>query len=893
MFCRFCGKQLPDSAKFCTKCGKKAEKAINFLYEEEMTPSVDLNGEIEQNMLETADETAEVQNPQMEPGMQGEQQSTQSPQREPGIRGEQQSTKNSQREPGIRDEQQSTQWQSGIQSYQNVQENQPEVTTDIKVKETIFERLNHHKQLAMVIAASVTVVILGVVFITLLIRREMSKTEFTAMEQYFYDQYGLLPEDLEGEELNGSKRKGVLFANMDDYDDDGKDEMLVGRVEAKRIKVDQPERQYFYLDMYDSDGKDIELADTRSFYCDDSDDIENMHWNCMTHYDNDKMLILVESKVQGKDELLKSVYVYEYDDNLKLSDMVSYCDEGDKAVISSYGEDKKEMNLYPDIRGTYYVEAPKKTAQNEYIEKLKDINIDCTPEGDIKDDNGDDNSTNSIGKAEKENGGEVKPVEPVEPNAETESDSEPNTEEETKEETEDNVYDTNVREILTDYYNKEILKDDTCIEPSETTINCIDGAVPKKWMPDKGILGAKIIDMDGNHIEELHVFRMKKDYLDDYMTDMNQIVWEVYECDNDQVVLKDSRTIVCLYLTVADEFAEMMIVKDTDSQKQYLYLANMTAELPYFTRVYTYLNGEIICEQEVLWYGCFTQDGYEGRMVKAKNIGKDWEKKKFVVEWNENTKAYEPNYDDYEKLSDENIIDKNRMAEVFNENLKQYNIVLEPRYLFDSSDYETITSSEDEAYDRLLVLYSEGTNIYGTEFKCSYIPFFGELEQAAEEKKVEDTQGTEGDEENQNIKEDNQQNEEEKVSSNREYPLYDDYLTHLTELEDKEMLLFEEAVDTSQMLKAAGEVYQMWDGELNYIYALLKENMSDEEFKLLYEEEIQWLNRRKEASEAEYQKYVNPEDDTTGSMAKIAQMTTKSQLTRDRVYELAGRYYGQ
>ena len=52
MFCRFCGKQLPDSAKFCTKCGKKIAKIINFSYAEETTPSVDLNGEIEQNMLE-------------------------------------------------------------------------------------------------------------------------------------------------------------------------------------------------------------------------------------------------------------------------------------------------------------------------------------------------------------------------------------------------------------------------------------------------------------------------------------------------------------------------------------------------------------------------------------------------------------------------------------------------------------------------------------------------------------------------------------------------------------------------------------------------------------------------------------------------------------------------
>ena len=84
--------------------------------------------------------------------------------------------------------------------------------------------------------------------------------------------------------------------------------------------------------------------------------------------------------------------------------------------------------------------------------------------------------------------------------------------------------------------------------------------------------------------------------------------------------------------------------------------------------------------------------------------------------------------------------------------------------------------------------------------------------------------------------------------------------------------------------RISGEVYEMWDAELNYVYQQLKATLTEEEFQLLKEEELEWIEYRDQQADAAAEEWAG------GSGMPMAVNSALSEVTKARVYELADRW---
>lgn len=110
------------------------------------------------------------------------------------------------------------------------------------------------------------------------------------------------------------------------------------------------------------------------------------------------------------------------------------------------------------------------------------------------------------------------------------------------------------------------------------------------------------------------------------------------------------------------------------------------------------------------------------------------------------------------------------------------------------------------------------------------------------------------------------------------------YYERLTLLEQKEQELEDSATDQVSMNRTSGEIYEMWDEELNYVYQQLKKTLTEDEFQLLKEEEIEWIEYRDQLADDAAQEWAG------GSGMPMAVNTALSEATKARVYELANRW---
>ncbi|MBR2122004.1 MAG: DUF1311 domain-containing protein [Lachnospiraceae bacterium] len=87
-------------------------------------------------------------------------------------------------------------------------------------------------------------------------------------------------------------------------------------------------------------------------------------------------------------------------------------------------------------------------------------------------------------------------------------------------------------------------------------------------------------------------------------------------------------------------------------------------------------------------------------------------------------------------------------------------------------------------------------------------------------------------------------------------------------------------IPQTQMNLTSGELYQVWDDQLNLIWAYLKDTLDAGAMKTLTAEQVKWIdNKESEVAKAaaEYE---------GGSIAPLVANTKAAELTRDRVYEL-------
>lgn len=107
----------------------------------------------------------------------------------------------------------------------------------------------------------------------------------------------------------------------------------------------------------------------------------------------------------------------------------------------------------------------------------------------------------------------------------------------------------------------------------------------------------------------------------------------------------------------------------------------------------------------------------------------------------------------------------------------------------------------------------------------------------------------------------------------------------LEEIEEKaaelEMQLSSGELPQLELNRVSGELYTLWDVELNSLWGRLKELLPEDEMKQLTTEELEWI-KEKEASVAEAGAEMEG-----GSMQPLLENSEAARLTRIRVYELA------
>ena len=108
----------------------------------------------------------------------------------------------------------------------------------------------------------------------------------------------------------------------------------------------------------------------------------------------------------------------------------------------------------------------------------------------------------------------------------------------------------------------------------------------------------------------------------------------------------------------------------------------------------------------------------------------------------------------------------------------------------------------------------------------------------------------------------------------------EEYIASVKEQADLIRTSFEQDVLTQlEMNLKSQELYELWDGALNYLLDELKLRLPEEEFAKLQEEQQIWV--------AEKEKYLEGVgDEIGGSLFPFAMNTTAAKLTEERVYQL-------
>lgn len=96
----------------------------------------------------------------------------------------------------------------------------------------------------------------------------------------------------------------------------------------------------------------------------------------------------------------------------------------------------------------------------------------------------------------------------------------------------------------------------------------------------------------------------------------------------------------------------------------------------------------------------------------------------------------------------------------------------------------------------------------------------------------------------------------------------------------------EEQIDSGllsqiEMNQLSGELYRLWDDELNSLWSRIKTVLPEDSMKVLTAEELDWISQKEAEVAREGEEWGN------GSMRPLVENTTAARITRERVYELA------
>ena len=134
------------------------------------------------------------------------------------------------------------------------------------------------------------------------------------------------------------------------------------------------------------------------------------------------------------------------------------------------------------------------------------------------------------------------------------------------------------------------------------------------------------------------------------------------------------------------------------------------------------------------------------------------------------------------------------------------------------------------------------------------------------------------------------QNEKPKEEANKENTVTEeqgssvDYESYIAIIEEQsndiKYALENEVVTQIEMNEKSQELFELWDGALNYLWGELKNVLSDEEFEELRDEQRTWIAQKEEAVEAAGKEVEG------GSLYSMVVNTEAAKITEIRVYEL-------
>lgn len=109
----------------------------------------------------------------------------------------------------------------------------------------------------------------------------------------------------------------------------------------------------------------------------------------------------------------------------------------------------------------------------------------------------------------------------------------------------------------------------------------------------------------------------------------------------------------------------------------------------------------------------------------------------------------------------------------------------------------------------------------------------------------------------------------------------DEYMTSIKEQSDsiKDFLEHDAETQTDMNVKSQ-ELYELWDEALNYLWSELKNNLSEEEFAKLLDEQRIWIEEKETAVKEAGKEFQG------GSIYALVVNGEAARLTEERVYEL-------
>jgi uncharacterized protein YecT (DUF1311 family) len=183
----------------------------------------------------------------------------------------------------------------------------------------------------------------------------------------------------------------------------------------------------------------------------------------------------------------------------------------------------------------------------------------------------------------------------------------------------------------------------------------------------------------------------------------------------------------------------------------------------------------------------------------------------------------------------------------------------------------------------LLILTACGNS----EEKLSASPDVKSTENTSEDQNVDNTSSDTTEKENAepNVKEETPRKDE-TPSTNDTNSLKAEYLKKLNDKKKEMEEMRNHPIDdtTFALKKVEGDLYDIWDGLLNEIYGVLKQQLPSEEMDQLRKEQREWIKYRDANAKEASLKYEG------GTMEQLEYVAVVNNLTKERCFELVEQY---